>query len=154
MKISTIASVTIVGSTMAGSLMLSPVRQPVAPAAPAAQTLPSTGLPVAISRIRHGLDLEAPASPTEIYEQYVPPPAPAPAPAPAPTPVRTAWAPSPGYDDPRAHLSPDAQPELRNGGAADGARLLRSLFFSRFPVREREPGSSPRPVDQRRPALG
>src|SRR5438067_2699928 len=100
MKISTIASVTIVGSTMAGSLMLSPVRQPVAPAAPAApaaQTLPSTGLPVAISRIRHGLDLEAPASPTEIYEQYVPPLAPAPAPAPAPTPVRTAWAPSPGY---------------------------------------------------------
>src|SRR5438128_4791561 len=89
MKISTIASVTIVGSTMAGSLMLSPVRQPVTLAAPAAQTLPSTGLPVAISRIRHGLDLEAPASPTEIYEQYVPPP--------APTPVRTAWAPSPGY---------------------------------------------------------
>src|SRR5439155_20059526 len=50
--------------------------------------------------------------------------------------------------------SPDAQPELRNGGAADGARLLRSLFFSRFAVRVREPGSSPRAVDQRRPALG
>ena len=101
MKISTIASVTIVGSTMAGSLMLSPVRQPVAPAAPVARTLPSTGLQVAISRIRHGLDLEAPAAPTEIYEQYVPPPAPAPAPAPAPTPARAAapvtWAPSPGY---------------------------------------------------------
>ena len=83
MKISTIASVTIVGSTMAGSLMLSPVRQPIAPAAPAAQTLPFTGSQVAINRIRHGLDLEAPAAPTEIYEQYVPPPAPAPAPAPA-----------------------------------------------------------------------
>ena len=97
MKISTIASVTIVGSTMAGSLMLSPVRQPVAPAAPVAQTLPSTGQQVAVSRIRHGLDLEAPVAPTEIYEQYVPPPAP----APAPTPVRAAapvtWAPSPGY---------------------------------------------------------
>src|SRR2546423_13225388 len=99
MKISTLASVTIVGSTMAGSLMLSRVRHPVAPAAPVAQTLPSTGLQVSITRIRHGLDLEAPAAPTEIYEQYVPPPAPAPAPAPTPASARAAaplaWAPSP-----------------------------------------------------------
>ena len=90
MKISTIASVTILGSTMAGSLMLGPVRQP---AAPVAQTLPSTGPQVAINRIRHGLDLEAPAAPTEIYEQYVPPPAPTPVPTAAPV----AWVPSPGY---------------------------------------------------------
>src|SRR6266568_3958629 len=93
MKISTIASVTILGSTMAGSLMLGPVRQPVAPAAPLAQTLPSTGPQVAINRIRHGLDLEAPAAPTEIYEHYVPPPAPTPVPTAAPV----AWVPSPGY---------------------------------------------------------
>src|SRR5438067_3647703 len=97
MKISTIASVTIVGSTMAGSLMLSPVRQPIAPAAPVAQTLPFTGSQVAISRIRHGLDLDAPVAPAEIYEQYVPPPAPAPAPAPAHAPAPMTWAPSPGY---------------------------------------------------------
>src|SRR5204863_10039192 len=57
-------------------------------------------------------------------------------------------------DDPCALLSPDAQLELRNGGAADGARLLRTLLLSRFAVCIREPGSSPRPVDQRRPALG
>ena len=100
MKISTIASVTIVGSTMAGSLMLSPVRQTVTPAAPVAQvaqTLPFTGTQVAISRIRHGLDLEAPAAPIEIYQQYVPPPAPAPAPTPARAAAAVAWAPSPGY---------------------------------------------------------
>jgi uncharacterized protein YvpB len=86
---------TVIGGTMAGSLMLSPVRpQPAAPATPVAQTLPTTGAQVAISRIRHGLDLEAPVTPAEIYEQYVPPPAPTPAPV-AAAPVT--WAPSPGY---------------------------------------------------------
>jgi len=80
--------------------MLSPVRQTVTPAAPVAQvaqTLPFTGTQVAISRIRHGLDLEAPAAPIEIYQQYVPPPAPAPAPTPARAAAAVAWAPSPGY---------------------------------------------------------
>ena len=94
MKISTLTSVTILGTTMAGSLMLSPVRHPAAPTtAPVAQTLPYTGSQVAISRIHHGLELEAPPAPSEIYVQYVPPPAPAPSPAAAPA----AWAPSPGY---------------------------------------------------------
>lgn len=84
MKITTVASIIVIGGTVAGSLMLSPVRpQPAAPAKPAAQTLPFTGQQVAISRIRHGLDLEAPAAPAEIYEQYIPP-APAPAPVAAP----------------------------------------------------------------------
>jgi uncharacterized protein YvpB len=92
MRISAIASVTILGTTMAGSLMLTPVRHPAAPATPLAQTLPFTGSQVAINRIRHGLDLEAPAAPMEIYEQYVPP-----APTPAPAPLVAAWAPSPGY---------------------------------------------------------
>jgi uncharacterized protein YvpB len=92
MRISAIASVTILGTTMAGSLMLSPVRHPAAPATPLAQTLPFTGSQVAISRIRHGIDLEAPMAPSEIYEQYVPP-----APTPAPAPLVAAWAPSPGY---------------------------------------------------------
>jgi uncharacterized protein YvpB len=87
--------VTILGTTMAGSLMLSPVRpQPAAPATPVAQALPFTGTQVAINRIRHGIDLEAPATPMEIYEQYVPPP-------PPPPPVLAAaplsWAPSPGW---------------------------------------------------------
>jgi uncharacterized protein YvpB len=89
MKITTVASIVVIGGTVAGSLMLSPVRpQPAAPEKPAAQTLPSTGQQVAISRIRHGLDLEAPAAPAEIYEQYVPPaPAPAPVAAPRATPA-------------------------------------------------------------------
>jgi uncharacterized protein YvpB len=94
MKLQTLASVTIVGTTMAGSLMLSPVRpQPITPATPVAQALPFTGPQAAINRIRHGIDLEAPATPMEIYEQYVPPPPPPPILAAAPL----AWAPTPGY---------------------------------------------------------
>jgi uncharacterized protein YvpB len=94
MKLQTLASVTILGTTMAGSLMLSPVRpQPATPATPVAQALPFTGPQAAINRIRHGIDLEAPATPMEIYEQYVPPPPPPPILAAAPL----AWAPAPGY---------------------------------------------------------
>jgi uncharacterized protein YvpB len=98
MKISTFASITVIGGTMAGSLMLSPVRpQPSAPTAtPVAQALPSTGSATNVLRIRHGLDLEAPVTPAEIYEQYVPPPPPPP-PAPAALAAApVAWAPSAG----------------------------------------------------------
>src|SRR5713101_2752603 len=90
MKISTIASITVIGGTMAGSLMLSPVgQQPAASAASApsavmSPSLPMTGSQVAILRIKHATESEAIAVPTEIYEQYVAPPAPAPAPAAAP----------------------------------------------------------------------
>ncbi len=100
MKISTFASVTIVGSTLAGSLMLSPVRpQPTVPATPAALTLPFTGSQVAIGRIRHATDLEAPLTPSEIYEQYVPPPPPPldPAPAPVLAAASRVWTPPTGY---------------------------------------------------------
>jgi len=98
MKLSTFASVTILGSTMAGSLMLSPVRpQPHVRSAPIAQTLPFTGTQVAIARIRHPIELEAPLTPTEIYEQYVPPPDPTPAPVALAAAAPRAWAPAPGY---------------------------------------------------------
>ncbi|HVS07655.1 MAG TPA: C39 family peptidase [Candidatus Dormibacteraeota bacterium] len=98
MKISTFASITILGSTMAGSLMLSPVRPQPARSAPVAQTLPSTGTQVAISRIKHGIELEAPLTPTEIYGQYVPPPdPPAPVVVVAAAAAPRAWAPTPGY---------------------------------------------------------
>jgi uncharacterized protein YvpB len=98
MKISTIASISILGSTMAGSLMLSPVRpQPIPRSAPIAQTLPFTGTQVDISRIRHPIELEAPMTPTEIYEQYVPPPDPTPAPAAVAAAAPRSWAPSAGY---------------------------------------------------------
>ena len=97
MKISTFASITIVGGTMASSLMLSPMPKPSAAAvAPVvAPSLPFTGPATAIRRIRHATDLEAPLTPAEIYEQYVPPP-----PPPTPAPVATApraWAPPAGY---------------------------------------------------------
>jgi len=98
MKISTFASISILGSTMAGSLMLSPVRpQPIARSAPIAQTLPFTGTQLAISRIKHPIELEAPITPTEIYEQYVPPPDPTPAPVALAAAAPRAWAPAPGY---------------------------------------------------------
>src|ERR1700730_3337461 len=98
MKISTFASISILGSTMAGSLMLSPVRpQPIARSAPIAQTLPFTGTQVAISRIKHAIEIEAPAPPMEIYEQYVPPPDPTPAPVVLAAAASRAWAPTPGY---------------------------------------------------------
>jgi uncharacterized protein YvpB len=96
MKLSTFASVTILGSTMAGSLMLSPVRpQPIARSAPMTQ-LPFTGTQVAISRIKHAIEIEAPATPTEIYEQYLPPPDPTPAPVVVAAAAPRAWAPTPG----------------------------------------------------------
>jgi uncharacterized protein YvpB len=88
MKLSTFASMTVVGGTMAGSLVLNPVPpQPTArpaQATPAAQVLPLTGSSTGVLRIKHGLDLEAPQAPSEIYEQYVPPPPPPPPSAPAP----------------------------------------------------------------------
>jgi uncharacterized protein YvpB len=102
MKISTIASITIIGGTMAGSLMLSPVRpQPAVPAALRA-ALPVTGSTVAVLRIKHPVELEAIAVPTEIYEQYVPPPPappapPAPAPVPRPFVAARSWTPPAGY---------------------------------------------------------
>jgi uncharacterized protein YvpB len=97
MKISTFASIAVLGGTMASSLLLSPMpKQPAAPQAPAfAAMLPLTGPATAISRIRHENILEAPLTPTEIYEEYVPPPPDPPAPVLAAAP-RT-WAPPAGY---------------------------------------------------------
>jgi uncharacterized protein YvpB len=97
MKISTIASITVLGGTMASSLMLSPIPKHAAPpAAPIATTLPFTGPATAISRIKHENILEAPVTPAEIYEQYVPPP-PDPAPAPLAASVPRTWGPQAGY---------------------------------------------------------
>jgi uncharacterized protein YvpB len=94
MKISTLASLTVLGGTMASSLMLSPLpKHPAAPAAPVvAPTLALTGPATAIRRIKHENYLEAPVAPAEIYEQYVPPP-PDPAPAAA---APQSWTPA-GY---------------------------------------------------------
>jgi uncharacterized protein YvpB len=98
MKISTFATITVLGGTVASSLMLSPMpNHAAAPAAPVvAATLPMTGPATAIRRIKHETALEAPATPAEIYEQFVPPP-PDPAPAPAPVAAPRVWASSAGY---------------------------------------------------------
>ena len=61
---------------MAGSLALGPVRQQPAVLAVAPTALPLTGSPTDILRIKHPVEVEAIAAPTEIYAQYVPPPDP------------------------------------------------------------------------------
>lgn len=100
MKISTLATMTVLGGTVASSLFLSPMpKHPAAPVASVvAPTLPITGPATAVRRINHATDLEAPLVPTELYEQYVPPPPP---PPPAPAPIAAAaprvWAPQAGY---------------------------------------------------------
>ncbi|TMC43369.1 MAG: hypothetical protein E6J25_06070 [Chloroflexi bacterium] len=98
MKRSTFASAAVIGGSLVGSLMLSPVPGHNVAAAQVAATsaLPRTGQPTAVLRIKHDVDLEAPQTPTEIYEQYVPPPPPPPPPAPAPARVAVvrSWAPA------------------------------------------------------------
>jgi uncharacterized protein YvpB len=105
LKLSTVASICVIGGSLAGTLFLSPVRgqgqqATITPAAGKAITaLPLTGSPTAVLRIRHAVDPEAPQAPTDIYEQYVPPP-PAPPAPPAPAPMARAassWVPAAGY---------------------------------------------------------
>src|SRR6266481_6392397 len=99
MKIGTIASMTVLGGTVASSLLLSPLptHQATTTIAPVvAASLPYTGPATGIRRIKHESQLEAPLAPTEIYEQYVPPP-PDPAPALAVAAAPRAWAAPAGY---------------------------------------------------------
>src|SRR5436305_101216 len=90
MKPSSFGALAVVGGTIAASFVLGPSR-PTTPLASAGASLPATGTGAAVIRIRHGAELEAPAAPMDVYEQYAPPPpTPAPAPAPTPWPVRVA----------------------------------------------------------------
>src|SRR5437762_11736250 len=84
MKFSSVASITVVTGTLAGSLLLSPVRQQPAMAEASVASLPSTGSATAVLRIKHPIEIETIPAPTEVYEQYVAPPAPPAALAPAP----------------------------------------------------------------------
>src|SRR5438128_3847630 len=79
MKFRSIASMTVVTGTLAGSLLLSPVRQQPAMAEASVASLPYTGSATSVLRIKHPIEIEAIPAPTEVYEQYVAPPAPAPA---------------------------------------------------------------------------
>src|SRR5919109_4741243 len=97
MKLSAIAGTTLVGGTLLSRLALGPARTDSHAATPPTVSLPVTGLPTAaVLRIKHGLELEGPVTPSELYEQYVPPPPPPPTPAPR---VMTAvpWTPPAGY---------------------------------------------------------
>ena len=90
MKFSSIASMTVVTGTLAGSLLLSPVRQQPAMAEASVASLPYTGSATSVLRIKHPIEIETIPAPTEIYEQYVAPPPPVVVRAAAPTVVRAA----------------------------------------------------------------
>lgn len=90
---------TVIGGSLAGSLMLSPVhgqaQQAAATPVPAtAPMLPLTGSTTSVLRIKHSVDIEAPPAPTEIYEQEIPP---APVLVPARAAVASSWTAPAGY---------------------------------------------------------
>lgn len=95
MKLSTIAGTTLIGGTILSSLALGPARSESQTSAPTSVLLPVTGSADAVIRIKHGVELEGPATPSELYEQYVPP-APAPV-APQAMAAYTPWTPPAGY---------------------------------------------------------
>ena len=99
MKLSAIVGTTLVGGTILSSLALGTGRPQSLAARPASASLPNTGsAPVTAIRIRHGLELEGPATPSELYEQYVAPtPTPAPTPAPRAMAAYIPWTPPAGY---------------------------------------------------------
>lgn len=101
MKLTTIASLTVIGGTVAASLALTSTHSPAATREAQYSMLPLTGSPIAVTRIRHSSEVDAPTTPVVIYEQFVPPPpTPAPTPAPAPAPRYYAtrpWTPPAGY---------------------------------------------------------
>jgi uncharacterized protein YvpB len=84
MKLTSIASMTVVGATFAGSLLITD-----APKAIPAAELPLTGSGLvvrpaaAVIRINHPIEVEAPQTPVDIYSQELPAPPAPPAPAPA-----------------------------------------------------------------------
>lgn len=80
MKAQAVLAAVIVAATFAASFALGPTRSVGGGVAAATITLPMTGPAAAVIRVRHGVELGAPATPADLYEQYV---APAPTPQPA-----------------------------------------------------------------------
>src|SRR5919197_2721653 len=95
MKLSAIGGPTLVGGTILSSLALGPTHSSPQVAQAASVSLPITGRMATAIRIKHGAELEGPATPSELYEQYVPPPPP---PTPAPRVMAAGrWTPPGGY---------------------------------------------------------
>ena len=95
MKLSAIAGTTLVGGTILSSLTLGPTHSNAKVSQAALASLPATGRVATVIRIKHGAELEGPAAPSELYEQYVPPPPP---PTPAPRVMAAVpWTPPAGY---------------------------------------------------------
>src|SRR2546421_3781018 len=106
MKPAALATAAVLGSTLAASFVLGPSGTGSTPSS----ALPMTGAAsgafagsiAPIMRIRHGVELEPPATPTEIYEQFVPPP---PTPAPTPAPAHPAAAAPRPYVPPAGYIT-------------------------------------------------
>lgn len=85
MKAQALLAALVIAGTFAGSFVLGPRPSPGGAVMAETVTLPLTGPAAAVIRLRHGVELDAPVAPVEVYEQYVAPtPAPTPAPAPRP----------------------------------------------------------------------
>jgi uncharacterized protein YvpB len=95
MRLTSIASLAVIGVTASGSLLLSAPRTQTEAHATAA-SLPITGAMPAGLRIHHAAEIDQPQAPTELYTQYVPPPPPPPPPAPVAT-YAQRWTPPAGY---------------------------------------------------------
>lgn len=86
MKAQALLAALVIGGTFAASFVLGPTSSPSSAAMAESLTLPMTGPAAAVIRVRHGVELDAQATPVDVYEQYVAPvPTPAPRPTPAPT---------------------------------------------------------------------
>ena len=73
MKAQALLAALVITGTFAASFVLGPTSSPSGTVMAESITLPLTGLAAAVIRVRHSVELDAPATPVEVYEQYVAP---------------------------------------------------------------------------------
>ncbi|HEY9287785.1 MAG TPA: C39 family peptidase [Candidatus Dormibacteraeota bacterium] len=86
MKAQALLAALIIGGTFAASFVLGPTPSPSGEVLAESVSLPFTGPAAAVMRVRHGVELDALATPVDVYDQYVAPavtPTPTAAPRPA-----------------------------------------------------------------------
>ncbi|HVH64846.1 MAG TPA: hypothetical protein VM674_02335, partial [Candidatus Acidoferrum sp.] len=67
MKFTTIAGTALIGGTILSTMMLGPVHSNVPAPSTVTASLPMTGSYTAVLRIKHGMELEGPITPTDLY---------------------------------------------------------------------------------------
>jgi uncharacterized protein YvpB len=102
MKAQALFAALVIAATFAASFVLGPTPSTGGAVMAETVTLPITGPAAAVIRVRHGVELDAPAAPGDVYEEYAAPIAtPAPTPAPAARPLTVAR-----IQAPRAYTPP------------------------------------------------